>query len=342
MTSRRSAMRPCRKLPCALLFTALIGMSVLTAHATPRVVVSIAPVHALVAAVMDGVGVPVLLIPPGRSPHSYALRPSQRRHIDSAQLLIWIGANLEPFLVKPLADKGASATVIELLAQDSVRLVKSPAPGVAAHHRSHENTINAAHNNPVVQGGGKRAPGSLAHSHSHDRDAGNPHVWLDPVNAIAIVTLTARALGELDPSSRAQYAQNARHTIDEIHALDQQIKKMFEGVRDVPYVVFHDAFTAFEQHYGLNRVAAIADVSARMPGTRRVQEIRRMLERGGVSCVFSEPQQQPRVLGALTQGLAIRRGVLNPLGTEPVPGTNAWLQLMHTLATDLYACLAAR
>ena len=138
------------------------------------------------------------------------------------------------------------------------------------------------------------------------------------------------------------YRRNAQQIIERIRATDRQIIQLLADVRDVPYVVFHDAFTGFEQHYGLNRVAAIAGASARMPGTRRVQAIRRVLEKAEVRCVFSEPQQQPRLLDALIDGLAIRRGVLDPLGGETAPGVNGWLHLMLRLAADLHACLAVR
>ena len=343
MILRQHALRGRARLLCHVLLAAQVGLSACAVQAAPNVVVSIAPVHALVAAVMDGVGTPILLIPLGMSPHSYALRPSQRRLIDAAHLLIWVGASLEPFLLKPIAERVGSATVIELLAQHSVHQPALPADDLPKSHADNADGVNAVplvpHDQAAGQSTGKSPAASFAHQHG--LDARDPHVWLDPRNAIAIVTLVTHALLEQDPSSARAYKDNARQIIEQIGATDRQISKLLTDVRDVPYVVFHNAFTGFEQHYGLNRVAAIASASARLPGTRRVQAIRRVLEHAGVRCVFSEPQQQPRLLEALTEGLAIRRGVLDPLGSATVHSGNGWVYLMQRLAADLHVCLAS-
>jgi zinc transport system substrate-binding protein len=166
-------------------------------------------------------------------------------------------------------------------------------------------------------------------------------VWLDPDNAIAIVELVARALIEQDPASAVRYADNARRMIERIHALDRDIARLLSTVRDVPYVVFHDAYQGFENHYGLHPVAAITAASAKMPGTRRVLAIRRHLRDAGVRCVFGETRYPNRLLDALIEGLDVRRGVLDPLGREAAPSANGWLHLMWQLAKNLHMCLSA-
>src|SRR5919106_6675550 len=84
------------------------------ADPAPAVVVSIKPIHALVAGVMAGVATPELLIEGAGSPHSYALRPSQAQALEEADVVFWVGEGLEAFLEKPLAALSGNAKVVEL------------------------------------------------------------------------------------------------------------------------------------------------------------------------------------------------------------------------------------
>ncbi|MFT5445860.1 MAG: zinc transport system substrate-binding protein [Gammaproteobacteria bacterium] len=308
----------------ALLCGVFISTSGWAAATAPRVVVSVAPVHALVAGVMAGVGTPELLIPIGTSPHAFSLRPSQRRAIESAELLIWVGPSLEPFLRKPAAELADKIPVIELIGQREVSLAPAREAGIFAE---------AAHADVTPDVGRK-------HEHGHGVGHGDPHIWLDPENATAIVHIVTGYLVRLSPAFEARYTANAQQLIDRITQLDAQIKVLLADVRDVPYVVFHDAYQSFERHYDLRPVAAISVSPAIMPGTRRVLAIRRSLKEQRVRCVFSEPQFEPRLLDALTDGLQVRRGVLDPLGGEEVLGENAWLAMMRGIATNLHRCLA--
>ena len=86
------------------------------------VIASIAPVHSLAARVMRGVGEPVLLTPPGASPHAYALKPSQARALSSAAIVAWIGPDLEQWLARPLETLGDNAALLTLGETSPVQL----------------------------------------------------------------------------------------------------------------------------------------------------------------------------------------------------------------------------
>ncbi|MCH9019344.1 MAG: zinc ABC transporter substrate-binding protein, partial [Proteobacteria bacterium] len=87
----------------------------------PRVVASIVPVHAIVAAVMAGVAAPALVVKRGGSPHAYALRPSDARALAQANLVFWMGEGLETFLAKPLAALADTARVVTLTDAEGIR-----------------------------------------------------------------------------------------------------------------------------------------------------------------------------------------------------------------------------
>ncbi len=347
------------------------------AAAEPRVVATIKPVHSLVAGVMDGVGTPSLLIQGGGSPHSYSLRPSEARALSQADLVFWIGEDLETFLEKPLAALAKPATVVTLSTAPGVRLLESREAGAWESHGDHGDHGEAAHDEHGHDDHGHDDHGHDKHAkaeheehahdehahdehghddHDHDKHAKaehedhghedhahgahNLHIWLGPENAQAIVRAAAAALSAADPAHAARYESNAKAMIARIERESGKIAKTLAPVSGVPYVVFHDAYPYFEQHFGMNAVGSITVSPERKPGAKRLGEIREKIVTLGAVCVFSEPQFQPALVDTVIEGTAARAGTLDPLGAELAPGPDAYFQLMTGLSKDLRDCLA--
>lgn len=277
------------------------------ADAAPRVVASIKPVHALVAGVMDGVGTPRLLIRGGASPHMHALRPSEARMLQQAELVFWIGGGLETFLVRPLARFRERTRSIAL----------SRAPGMQL-----------------------RAPKG-ADSHAHDRDEAHRdlHIWLDPGNAAAMVDAISAALETADPPGAARYRANAQTLRSRLVALDGALRRRLAPIRNVPFVVYHDAYSYFTARYGLSALSPIAASPEHRPGVARLRRLRRLIESRGIRCVFTEPQFEPAIVNALVRGTGARIAVLDPLGADIPPGKELYFTLLETLADALIGCL---
>jgi zinc transport system substrate-binding protein len=289
--------------------------------APPRVVASIAPVHGLVAAVMDGVGSPALLLPAGASPHAHVLRPSQLHELERAALVIWIGEALEPYLARVLSGRGNARRTIALMDAAGVRVLPARSGGL----------LSTGVGTPVTDGAGQ-------HSHAH----ADPHLWLDPHNARAIVALAARELSALDAANVRRYADNAARATARIDELERELAQRLQPLREAPYVVFHDAYQGFEKSFGLSPVAVVSVAPGRAPGARRLGEIRERIVATGARCVFAEPQFEPRLVGTIIEGTGARSGVLDPLGAGIAPGPDAWFELMQALADALHACLSPR
>lgn len=281
-------------LSCAALFLP----SARAGGPAPRVVVSIAPLHSLIAGVMAGVGGPTLLVRGGASPHGGALRPSDARALQAADVVFWIGPGLERFLDKPLATLAGRARVIALAEAPGLREVASHAGG-----------------------------------------APDPHVWLDPANARALVALAAAVLAEADPGNADAYRANATRLRARLDALDRDLAARLAPVRDVPYLVFHDAYRHFEARYGLTSLGAVTRNPEIAPGARRLSQLRRLISESGVVCLFTEPQFPPALARAVTGGTNVRIAALDPLGAALAPGPEAYFALMGSLADDLIACL---
>ncbi len=236
----------------SLSFVLGFGMAAPRAAEAPTVVVSIAPIHALAAQVMAGTGTPRLLLPAGTSPHTTALRPSDALALSRARLVIWVGPMLEMALAKPIAALARDATVLRLAGARGVRLL------------------------PTREGGAWEPDADEpAHEHTGKGDLDiDPHVWLDPDNAAAMVRAIAEALARIDPANAKLYAANAATATGRIVALDAVLAKRLAPVKRVPFVVFHDAYQYFERHYGLTAVGSVTIAPDRIPGAKRLLALR--------------------------------------------------------------------
>lgn len=298
-----------------LFFVFLLTCS-LPLAAAPRVVVSIAPIHSLVVGVMDRVAEPQLLIPPGASPHAYSLKPSDARALADAQLVVWVGENLEPMLEKPLASLAGSAQAIELAGVEGMQLLNNREGGIWGEE--HHDEEDEGHGHGEV----------------------DMHLWLSPANARRIVAVTADALSQLDPENAAQYGDNATAMQQRIEVLETRLRKQLAPFDDHPYIVFHDAYHYFEAAFGLNPAGAISVSPDLPPGAKRISEIRQTITQRKAACVFSEPQFQPRIVKVVLEGSGARHGVLDPLGAQLPVGKDQWFDLMQGLADSLNACLS--
>lgn len=284
------------------------------AQAAPQVVVSIKPLAGLVAGVMDGVGKPQLLLPGGSSPHSYALRPSQMRALHGADLLVWVGPELESFLAKPLAGKELANKTLQF----------NQLPGI---------TLLAGR-----EGGAWGEDGHAA-AHEHQHQGTDPHLWLDPANARLLVQALSTRLIEIDPQNAESYRANALTEDQRLQELEHRLREQLKPLRQVPYLVFHDAYQYFERAFDLHPLGALAIHPERTPGARRIREMRRQIEERGARCVFSEPQFEPRLVTALTEGTTARHAELDPIGAKLPDGPDSYARLLQAMADSLETCL---
>jgi zinc transport system substrate-binding protein len=304
--------------------SALVATTALPAWAeAPKVVVSIKPIHSLVASVMHGVGEPVLLVRGGASPHSYTMKPSDAKALSAADLVVWVGPELEGFLEKPLQANAPKATRLTLMDLKSLTLLQAREGGAwEPHDHGHEHHDHKDH----------------AHE---DHEELNSHIWLDPANARAIVTATADALAAKDPADAEVYRTNADRTLQALDALDAELKATLAPLKDKPFVVFHDAYQYFEAHYDLSAVGSITVSPDRRPSAKRLSAIRAKIAGLNAACVFSEPQFEPTLVRTVVEGTRAKTGVLDPEGADLPEGEALYPTLMRNLAASLRGCLGA-
>jgi len=284
------------------------------ARAAPRVVASFKPLQSLAAGVMAGIGEPEVVIHGTGSPHTYALRPSDARDLARADVVFWIGPNFESFLVKPIGALSGHARAAALI----------KAPGVTVLEARHGGSWEDDGDKPAAVGDIKDA---------------DPHIFLDPHNAEAMVEAMASTLAAADPQHAAQYEANAAVVIGRLKTLDGEMTETLAPVHGIPFVVFHDATQNLEHRYGLTAVGSIVVTPEQPPGAKRIAEIRAKIEAEHAACVFAEPQFESTLVRTVVAGTAARTGVLDYVGVDLPPGPDAYFQMMRGLARSLAGCL---
>lgn len=307
----------------------------------PVVVTDIAPVHGLVSRVMEGIGSPELLLPPGVSPHGYALRPSQAQALQKADLLVWVGPELTPWLEKPLATLAGQARGLELLDTMPELLLS-----YAEHDDHDEGDDHDGHDEDHGHEGHDEGDDHDNHDEGddhdgHDHSGADPHAWLDPQVAGRWVGVIAKALTAADPDNAARYEENAAQARAELQALEADMNSALATVRHVPFVTFHDAYRYLQHRFDLNNVGTLRTGDATAPGAARVAALRAQIAESGAVCAFAEPQFDPSLLRAAGEHGDIRIATLDPMGAGLSPGPEFYPALMQSLVTALTDCLGS-
>ena len=292
----------------------------------PKVAVDIAPVHSLVARVMDGVGSPKLVIPAGASPHEYSLRPSEAKSLQDADMVIWIGEDLAPWMENSIETLSKNAEVITLLKESETKLLEFREGALFEEHDHGDHDDHDDHDDHGDHDG---------HAHGeHD-----PHAWLSIENAQTWLNLVAGKLSAADPENAGVYFANAAAAREEINDLVKEVNSILEPVRGRNFVVFHDAYQYFETSFNFPAAGAISLGDATDPSAARIAEIQGRVKDEGINCVLSEPQYNANLVATVLSGTDAKTGVIDPLGLGLEPGPKLYGDLIRNMAKALAGCL---
>ena len=296
------------------------------AAASLSVVVTIKPLHALVAQIMGDTGSPHLLVQGSLSAHTYALKPSDAARLGAADVFFRMSEAMEPFTARVVKSLPKAVQVVTLQDTPGVRLLERRTGASFEHNGS-----AAGH----AEG---RSP-----AHNHDHGTIDGHAWLDPVNAKPMADRIAEVLGTHAPAQAAVFRTNAARLKADLDALAADLALDLAPVAGKPYIVFHDALQYFELRFGLKPAGSIAVSPDVPPSARRLSALRTRIRQGGehdgVECVFAEPQFNARLVSTVVEGTSARVGIIDPEGSRIEPGPDHYFVLLRNLARDLKACL---
>ncbi len=336
-----------------LTLSVLLATAALPAFAdAPRVVTDIAPVHSLVSQVMAGVGTPDLLLDGSADPHSVQLKPSQARAVSQADLVVWVGEELEPWLARVLAGlgDGQSMALLDLPGtqlrsfdeasshdHDHAEHAHEGDDHADADHAEHEGDDHAGHDHAEHEHEGHDHAGD---DHGHDHSGVDPHAWLAPANAQAWLIALAEELGALDPENAATYPANADAAAAAIGVQSQEIAARLAPYEGAEIVTFHDAFSYFTDSYGIEVLGSVRPGDASTPSAAAVDALREAVAEHGVTCAFGEPNHDPAMLETLASEAGLTVGTLDATGALLSAGPELYGAMMDNLATALEGCLS--
>lgn len=284
-----------------LTFTALLLMP-LEVLAGPNIVASIKPVQALVYAVTGEDNVPEVLLTPGTSPHSFALKPSQAQMLQDADMVFWIGQELETSLQGPIKNLSANARVTALLDTPGLDLLKLD-------------------------------------EDEHGHGSVDPHVWLSPNNVKILIDVIKDKLIAYNPRKTAIYIKNAKVSKNRITMLIKKTRKYLAHTQTVPYMVQHDGFGYIARAFGMNEVGHLQTVPGREPGAKHISQMREAIKSQGVKCLFVEPQFTPALAQRLKEETGIRLGELDAMGGELDLSPTLHVRIIQRVAMRMDECL---
>ncbi|USG63109.1 zinc ABC transporter substrate-binding protein [Sneathiella marina] len=287
---------------------------------TSNIVVTIAPLHSLVQGVMGETGEAELLVKGYASPHDFQLKPSQIASLQQADFVFYVGENLETFLLSAL----------ETLPEGTEKVALAKQPGVSAldvreggNWEGHDHSAHGSHKDGT---------------HDHEESV-DPHIWLDPANAIAMVKVITRELSKAHPENRSLYKANALAVISDIELRDKEIKALLQPVQAVPFVVFHDAFQYFEKHYDLTAVGSIVIDPTESASVKRLAALRQKVVEVGAVCIFREPQFSDRLSVVVAEGTKAKLATIDPMGAALPLGAGFYPTLLEEIAEGMASCL---
>lgn len=296
-----------------ILYVSLCLAMIFPVHARAgEVIATIKPLHSLAAAVMEGTGqAPVLLVDGNVSPHGFALRPSQVKALSRADIVFYIGDDFELFM----------ARVWSALPDDALQVPMDQAKGITLYDSRYGGE-------PELNDDGD------------DHGFVDLHIWLSPANAKAMAAEIAQQLSMRYPAHAGRYAANAKKLLARLDALDAGLRAKLRPVKDKPFVTFHDAYQYFEKAYGLRSVGVVTLRPDQALGARHIYELKRKIQASGARCVFREPSFEARIITNVLEEENVKSDILDPDGTELVPGPDLYFQLMEAIAKAMAACLA--
>ena len=280
----------------------------------PKVVVTIKPIDSLVVGIMENVGSPSLLLPDFASPHTYALRPSDARLLKDAEVVIWVGAELETFLEKPLQSLSQQARKVSLLTLPHITLY--PYRSKSKGHQASETNLE----HPAHQGL-------------------DPHIWLSVENARHIVIGISKILQEMDPENALSYQKNTKSVLARLDNLDKELAQIVEPVHSQPFLVFHDGYQYFEKAYRLNSLGSINANPGSPLSAKGLKAAQDKIKENNIQCLFTELEFSEVKLTVFQEMKTVHLGVLDPLGALQPTGKDAYFNLMRKMAKSLSGCL---
>ena len=326
----------------------IFGLSILfssfSAHADVstdiKVVTTIKPLHSLISRIMETRGEPQLIIEGTNNPHTFVFKPSHAKMIEEADIVFWIGEDLEAFMEKPLNSLAKDTKKIAFMDSESIEKLKFREENIFDDHDDHDDhdghKDDDHDDHDDHDGHDDEHDDHAGHHDGHNHGEFDAHIWLDPENAKEMVKIIRDELIKIDPEGQRQYSVNAAGATLELDNLINNVEK--ELSKDISYIVFHDAYQYFETRFGVKSAGALTLNPDVLPGAKQIADIQDLISDKGIKCIFSEPQYNPKIIETLGNDMNISTGVMDPLGAFIDAGPTMYVELINGIANSIKDC----
>ena len=311
-----------------------------------NVVTTIKPIHSLISNVMEGLGKPSLIIEGTNNPHNFVLKPSHAKLLEEADIVFWIGEDLEAFMEKPLKSLAGDAKKISFMELAAIEKLKFREENIFEHddhddhdeHDEHDGHDDEHDEHDEHDGHDDEHDGHDDEHDGHNHGEYDAHLWLDPSNAIEMVLEISHELSELDPENKDKYKANANKTIVGLDKLINDVNKSLSKDVKYKYIVFHDAYQYFEKRFDITSAGALTLNPDVLPGAQQIKDIQKLIKEKNIKCIFSEPQYNPKIIETLANDTNITTGIMDPLGAYLDKGIPMYNELIMNISDSVKQC----
>ncbi|MBF0751660.1 MULTISPECIES: zinc ABC transporter substrate-binding protein ZnuA [unclassified Pasteurella] len=308
--------------------TALLSFPMM---ANADVLASVKPLGFIASAIANGVIDTQVLVPTGASPHDYSLKLSDIQKVKSADLVLWVGEDIDSFLERPVnqVDRQKVITIADL-AEIKPLLTQ-------AHHEHFHEEGDHKHDHKHEHKNGHE------HNHDHENHEGlstNWHIWYSPAMSQIVAQKVADKLTIQFPDKKALIEKNLADFNRTLAEQSDKIKAQLAPFKEKGFFVFHDAYGYFNDAYGLKQTGYFTINPLVAPGAKTLAHIKEEIAEHRVNCLFAEPQFTPKVIESLAKGTAVKVGRLDPIGDGVALGANSYANFLQATADSYAQCLS--
>lgn len=282
----------------------LLGSQSLFADSTFRVVTSIKPLHSILSSLMVGTEGPVLLVDGDNLPFNYQMSAGQQASLAKADLLVWVGPELERFMIQPVAQAQQSGVrVVTLLDNEELKILPS------------------------------------RWSESEEVTERDPYFWLDSRNVLILVDELAKALMDADNGRAHLYRRNRAQLLARVAELDRRLEYGYRGLKSGVGMAYYDTLQYFEQAYALKIRGVLAQSPGQPVDALSLLQNHAKLKEGYYACLLTERGMPMPELPLLTEGVDINMGTLDSFGAAIEAGPELYFELMQQNTDTIKGCL---
>ncbi|GAB6189355.1 metal ABC transporter substrate-binding protein [Marinitoga arctica] len=247
--------------------------------------VSIYPYYLILKDIVDTNDNINIIVPPGKSPHTYSVSSKDVINIYKSDLIIFNGLNSEIFISK----------IIPNLKKKNIPFL------YISDFIPKEELISKSHD--------------LHDSHDDESSYYNPHIWLNPYFTFNyIIPGIVNKLIEINPKKEGVYKTNAEILIEKLKLLDAYLLLKSREING-SIITFHNSFPYFAKRYNIKIAGVIESSPGVEPSISEMKRLTDLAKKNNVKALFSEPQLNGKIAEKLSKTLKIKLGEIDPLST---------------------------